>query len=114
MSNKLRALFVVKPHGLITTESGELVNYVMTIYERSLATNLNVYYISTSIYFPNSGEEEVDERVFMKEQKEGVSKYLARIKTILGPHPLDILDLRKVNITQDDYAEIIENWNDSC
>jgi hypothetical protein len=114
MSNNLKALFVVKPHGLITTEAGDLVNYVLTIYERSLATNFQVYYISTSMYFPSSGEEERDERVFLKEQKYELSKYLARLRSILGPHPLDVLDLRKAAITEDDYSDIVQSWNDSC
>jgi hypothetical protein len=114
MSNRLKALFVVKPHGLVSTESGELVNYVVTIYKRNLATNFSVYYISTHMFFPNTGDTEEDEKVFLMEQKNLVSGYLRRLRTILGHHPIDVLDLRKSKVDESTYPEIVKAWNDSC
>ena len=114
MSSRLKALFVVKPHGLVSTESGEVVNYVVTIYERSLATDFSVYYISTHMFFPNSGQTEEDEKVFLMEQKHLVSGYLKKIRMILGHHPIDVLDLRKAKVDENTYPEIVRAWNDSC
>lgn len=111
MDNKLRALYVVKPHGLISTITGEPINYVITIYEKILACNFMVYYVSTTIYFPCTGEQEQDERMFLRQNKDLLTRYLKKIRNIMGPHHIDVLDLRKAKVGENQYEDVVDAWN---
>ena len=113
MDNKLKALYVVKPHGLVFTSTGQLINYVITIYEKTLACNFRAYYVSTNIFFPNSGQHESDERMFLWSNKALVIGYLKRLRVLMAPHSLDILDLRKTRVEKEQYEGIVEAWNES-
>ena len=113
MNNKLKALYVVKPHGLAFTETGEPINYIITIYEKILACNFKVYFVSTSVFFPCSGEQEQDERMFLRSNKALLISYLRKIRTVMGSHHIDILDLRKAKVGEDQYRDVVEAWNEA-